>query len=166
MGLDMYLFARKRCYVSSWMDESNGTLKAELPKELDAFKDLDEVKNSLSVTFQADYKVGYWRKANHIHAWFVHNCADDKDECQEIYLELEDLEKLQSICAQVLQDHSKAEELLPTQSGFFFGGTEYDEFYFKDVEKTLEILNAAVKFLEERAKVDDYSWGMYYQASW
>ena len=37
-------------------------------------------------------------------------------------------------CKAVLEDHSKAEELLPTRAGFFFGSTEYDDWYFGDVE--------------------------------
>ena len=39
------------------------------------------------------------------------------------------------MCNQVLKDHSKAEELLPTMSGFFFGSTDYDDYYYKDVEE-------------------------------
>lgn len=38
-------------------------------------------------------------------------------------------------CNKVLADHSKAEELLPTMDGFFFGSTEYDDYYFDDVEE-------------------------------
>ena len=38
----------------------------------------------------------------------------------------------------VLEDHSQAEELLPTVDGFFFGSTEYDEGYFDDVEQVLK----------------------------
>lgn len=166
MGLDMYIYARKNCFVSSWIDESKGQIKCELPKELDAFKDLDEVKNSLSIDFNVDYKIGYWRKANHIHKWFVDNCADGRDECQIIWLDKADLEKLRNVCAEVMQDHSKAEQLLPTCDGFFFGGTEYDEYYFNDIDKAMKILDACIKFLEEKEKAEDYSWRLYYQASW
>ncbi len=41
--------------------------------------------------------------------------------------------KLLEVCKQVAADPSKAEELLPTQSGFFFGGTEYDEYYMNSI---------------------------------
>jgi hypothetical protein len=34
----------------------------------------------------------------------------------------------------VLENPKKAHELLPTRAGFFFGSTDYDEWYFKDVE--------------------------------
>jgi hypothetical protein len=33
-----------------------------------------------------------------------------------------------------------ASELLPSQSGFFFGNTEYDEYYFGDLIQTIEII--------------------------
>ena len=49
----------------------------------------------------------------------------------------------------------KAEELLPCTSGFFFGGVEYDEWYFKDLEDTIAIINS----LNEEG---DY----YYKSSW
>lgn len=40
----------------------------------------------------------------------------------------------------VIADASVAEELLPSRSGFFFGGTEYDEWYLKDLEYTVATL--------------------------
>ena len=33
-----------------------------------------------------------------------------------------------------------AEELLPSRGGFFFGSTEYDEYYMQDIEDTIEII--------------------------
>ena len=166
MGLDMYIYARKNCFVSSWIDESKGQIKCELPKELDAFKDLDEVKNSLSINFNIDYKIGYWRKANHIHKWFVDNCGDGVDECQDMYVSKEDLENLLKVCNEVLAEHGDAEKKLPTQSGFFFGGTEYDEYYFNEVKYTKEVCEKAIQFLDERTKAKDYLWSIHYQASW
>lgn len=43
-------------------------------------------------------------------------------------------------CKRVLEDHSLASELLPTQSGFFFGSTDYDKWYYNDVEDVLKQL--------------------------
>lgn len=37
----------------------------------------------------------------------------------------------------VLENPSVAEELMPTQSGFFFGSTLYNEFYVEDLEETI-----------------------------
>lgn len=47
---------------------------------------------------------------------------------------------LLSRCNEVLNDHSKASELLPTCAGFFFGSTDYDEWYFIDVKKVKEYI--------------------------
>lgn len=55
-----------------------------------------------------------------------------------------------------VEDSSVAEELLPTASGFFFGGTEYDQYYIEDVKHTVEVLETALK------ESGDY----YYSASW
>ena len=39
-----------------------------------------------------------------------------------------------------IKDATKCKELLPTQSGFFFGSLNYDEFYAKDIDLTIEQL--------------------------
>lgn len=39
-------------------------------------------------------EIGYWRKANAIHGWFVRNCAEGVDECQPIAVSREQLEAL------------------------------------------------------------------------
>lgn len=51
------------------------------------------------------------------------------------YIRKEDAEDLLKRCEQVLKDHDKCKELLPTMSGFFFGSTAYDDYYFSDVEE-------------------------------
>lgn len=67
------------------------------------------------------------------------------------------LKELLRRCKAVLANHSKAVELLPTQSGFFFGGTEYDQWYFSDLEQTVKIIEPLIKDDE-----NEYS----YRASW
>lgn len=39
-------------------------------------------------------EIGYWRKANAIHGWFVRNCADGVDERQPIKVSREDITAL------------------------------------------------------------------------
>jgi hypothetical protein len=39
-----------------------------------------------------------------------------------------------------IKDPSVARELLPTGSGFFFGGTDYDEYYYNDLVETQKML--------------------------
>jgi hypothetical protein len=52
----------------------------------------------------------------------------------------------------------RAPELLPPQSGFFFGGTEYDEYYFQDLEKTRKMI--------EDVLAEPEGGDFYYQSSW
>jgi hypothetical protein len=39
-----------------------------------------------------------------------------------------------------IENPGLAEELLPTQDGFFFGGTNYDQWYMRDITDTIDIL--------------------------
>jgi len=176
MGLDMYLFVREREYVSKHYSSGGTKLKLKYPKELlevfDNFRDEnysdEKVWDDRSVSRSTDYKIGYWRKANHIHNWFVTHCAEGVDECQEIYVSFNELEDLYNACDAVMKDHSKASELLPTQSGFFFGGTDYDDYYFQDIQDTMEILEKTLKFLhnQEHKKNNRKDFQIIYQASW
>jgi hypothetical protein len=85
---------------------------------------------------EVSWSVLYWRKANAIHRWFVDNAQNGVDDCGEYLTHSEVLVGLVTLCRQVLADHSLASDLLPTQSGFFFGDTEYDEWYFEDLRRT------------------------------
>lgn len=89
-------------------------------------------------------EIGYWRKANAIHKWFVDNVQDGIDDCKNYFVDPSQLEELRELCQEVLDNHEKAKELLPTQSGFFFGPTEYDEWYFNDLRDTIEIIDWAL----------------------
>lgn len=51
----------------------------------------------------------------------------------------------------VLEDTSVARSLLPTQDGFFFGGTEYDQWYWEDLEYTRDQL---ARILDSMEKVE------------
>ncbi len=151
MGLDMYL--TKRTYVKNW--------DFMLPEELHK---ITVTKNGESVEHIQSERIshvieemGYWRKANAIHNWFVENVQDGVDECQLSYVPREKLKELLGLVKEILADHSKSEKLLPTTSGFFFGSTEYDEYYFEDLDLTKEIIETALK---------DYDGDFYYQSSW
>lgn len=150
MGLDMYL--EKRTYVKQW-DHQSAEEKHEVvvtkggqPTNIDPKK----VKYIIE-------EAGYWRKANQIHRWFVENVQNGVDNCGDYYVGSEKLAELLELCKKVKADHSLAEELLPSASGFFFGGTEYDEWYFNDIDNTITILEECLE--DERG---DY----YYSSSW
>lgn len=116
MGLDMYLFRRKK------------------------LRENDEEYNNLVMESQKE--VMYWRKANQVRQWFVdHTELEVNDNCRDILVSKETLEQLRNDCATVLTNHSKSTELMPTSSGFFFGGTEYDEWYYLDLKNTVEAVD-------------------------
>jgi hypothetical protein len=66
--------------------------------------------------------------------------------------------ELRDLCKLALKEKDKAEALLPTQSGFFFGSTEFDEWYWQDVTSTIEIIDKCLKM--------DDTWSFKYQSSW
>jgi hypothetical protein len=138
MGLDMYLY--KRTYVKNWefMDESQ---KHRISIEKDG-KVREDIKPE-RITYITE-EVAYWRKFNALHAWFVENCQDGIDNCKEHYVSKQQLEELLSTLKEIDSSNeiSTAEKNLPTQSGFFFGGTEYDEYYFEEVKETIETLES------------------------
>lgn len=102
-------------------------------------------------------EVAYWRKFNALHKWFVDNCQNGIDECQYSEVTQEHLAKLQEIFQNLTNEN--CEELLPTQSGFFFGSTEYDHWYWNDVEETKNVLNQLKEFDWENEK-------LVYHSSW
>jgi hypothetical protein len=151
MGLDMYL--NKKTYVKQW-DHQSPEEKYEVVVTKGG-KPVEAIKASRVKYIEEE--VGYWRKANQIHKWFVDNIQDGVDNCGDYYVDKSDLETLLDICKKVKADHSLAESLLPSASGFFFGGTDYDEWYYNDIDNTISILEEALE--------DGHS-DYYYTSSW
>lgn len=96
----------------------------------------------------------YWRKANSVHSWFVENCQGGIDECQETPIHVEQLAHLRSTCVEALDAYedgeiARAEQIMTPESGFFFGGTEVDEWWARDMQETIDqidrCINAAIK---------------------
>lgn len=145
MGLDMYLSAKR--YM--WYNET------ELKDQVGDPLALPEGIQVEGVTVKA----AYWRKANQIHLWFVNNVQEGKDDCGAYYVSRNQLLELIGLCKQIQADEKRAEELLPSRSGFFFGSTEYDEYYMHDI-------NSTVIQLERALTLDEMQWTFEYQSSW
>jgi hypothetical protein len=169
MGLDMYLSASLRTYKSYGKEKENKIRPA-------IRKALPEIFDSGNIEYiEIKFEAGYWRKANHIHKWFVDNVQDGEDDCREYCVSREQLQKLKQECQKILsiidkkkedinvigvpnQAKKEIETILPTQEGFFFGGTEYDEWYIKDTKETIEIIDKCLKLPQE--------WSFDYHSSW
>lgn len=149
MGLDMYLINKK--YIGANYEHNKITGKIEL------FQDGKLININLDRVTYIEEEIGSWRKSNAIHNWFVDNVQDGEDNCEYHYVSDEKLEELLNIVNQILNDHDLAEVLLPTQNGFFFGSTDYDDWYFEDLKDTKEILEKALK--------EEYG-DIYYLSSW
>ena len=183
----------------------NGTFKEWCGREEEPSKEyIDFYAPFYTITYydwdkehQYPYKsiteeVGYWRKANQIHSFFVDKVQDGEDDCDyhhEVTKEV--LEELLDTCETVLascelvngkinngyrfengkeipimedgkyiKDPSVAMELLPTISGFFFGGTDYDEYYVDDIKNTIDIITKVLETTDFEKEM------VYYVSSW
>lgn len=146
MGLDMYLTAHR--YLSIYDKEGKKTQEkiAKLFPEITLKPE--------TIIFEAMY----WRKANMIHKWFVENVQAGDDNCEMRYVTREKLEELYKLVAETLK--SKDSKLLPTTEGFFFGGTDYDEYYWEELERTKKELRLLLD--NEALKPFDF----HYRSSW
>ena len=178
MGLDMYLDVKH--HVSKYQD---------IEKAIAVRKLFNIPPSGNLESVDVSFEVAYWRKANHIHKWFIDNCADGKDDCSAVFVSRDKLRELLGIVRQVLgstelvpakvvngysfgadgvrnavledghimADASVAVDLLPCESGFFFGSTSYDQWYWSDLKYTEEVLAKVLKY-------EDCSFE--YRASW
>lgn len=141
----MYLSSSEYVSRNDWGRDENGDI-LDTPNEafnaiVEALKLQDVIDKTRFAGINIDVPMGYWRKSNQIHNWFVDNVQDGNDDCNTYYVSCEQLETLKGLCEQVLAHKSLAEDLLPTGAGFFFGSTTYDEYYYGDLQKTIEIIN-------------------------
>lgn len=186
MGLDMYL--SKKTYVKNW--EHNGPEnqhKITVKKGNKIRKDIKPERISYITE-----EVAYWRKFNALHGWFVNECADGVDECQDIYVPMDKMEQLLSTLKEVksvldkskktvkvLQDwngkdyevstydcEDEIKDLLPPTQGFFFGGYEVDDWYKQDVENTINTIEELIEEANGDNEYGLFGGEFYYRASW
>ena len=146
----MYLTARR--YVSEFSDKELCT-------------NLNKVAEGVRKGYEIQYitvEAMYWRKANAIHQWFVENVQNGVDDCQVHPVTSKQLRKLISTIEDVLENKVNPAEALPSSTGFFFGSSEYNEWYFDDLKRTREGLT---KLLDDLGD-NDWTWLYYYQSSW
>jgi hypothetical protein len=174
MGLDMYLYASK--YIT---DES--------VEEINKLANTNNLPTpDWSKSISVEKTVGYWRKANAIHGWFVNKVGNGVDECQVMYLDREPLEQLRQDCIVALANPSREykienqkvfyllcdylnsletpidpatyENPVPPTDGFFFGSSELTDYYYYQLEYTIDLITSLLEL--------DHNYSFHYQASW
>ena len=174
MGLDMYLYANK------YLNNEN----VDQIKKLAGTNNLPNQNGTESIYIRQ--LVGYWRKVNAVHGWFINKIASGVDECQELYISREQLEQLRQDCIVALANPERNYEIenqkvfyqlcdylnkletpinlanynnpVPPVEGFFFGGNELSDYYFSQLEYTIDLITNLLEL------DDDFSF--HYQASW
>jgi hypothetical protein len=165
MGLDMYLHAKKYVEKVNWQAlQNNDELSYDSPEAVfPLWNNIVETAGMKDVAVDiygvhVEVTCAYWRKANQIHAWFVKNVQGGEDNCGEYYVSHEKLKSLLDLVNKALAERDP--NLLPPQAGFFFGGTDIDEWYWQDLKNTKAKLDR-VFALPEMSKLS-----FYYTSSW
>ena len=111
--------------------------------------DLPELEELVKKNVDGYYEPydAYFRKVNFLFAYYQ-NIGKMVDEYYA-FTDKDDIDDIISRCERVLKDHALANELLPTQSGFFFGSTDFDQWYFDDVKDCLRQMKKYRKLLKE-----------------
>ena len=120
-----------------------------------------------------------WRKANQIHRWIIDNSEETLEEERTTIISMGKLKELLEIINDIIHltpkekmcirlqngldfNVEKAQKLLPTCSGFFYGGTEYDEWYLEQLIETKEFLEKIIN----NDKLGNLDRKLKYIASW
>ena len=127
-----------------------------------AVLDFPELEEKLQKEIEMSYLEydAYFRKVNFLFAYYQ-NRGKMVDECFAL-TDADDIDDIISRCERILAakkgnewlDNDEtveqfADSLLPTQSGFFFGNTEYDKWYFNDVKDCLNQMRKYRKLLTD-----------------
>ena len=99
----------------------------------------------------------YYRKVNFLYAFFP------PVEHEMAWIEKSDAQSLVDRCDEVLaldkDNLQEADDILPTQSGFFFGSTDYDKWYISDVKQVRREFKKYLKnWAEDEVAIIAYSW--------
>lgn len=112
--------------------------------------DLPELEKVVESEIEMSYEEydAYFRKVNFLFYYFDQITKTMHDQWFA-FVTPEDVDDIIDRCERVLKNHRLAHELLPTQSGFFFGSTDYDDWYFLDVKDCLKQMKKYRKLLKD-----------------
>jgi hypothetical protein len=186
MGLDMYLTAEKRLstksckerklityleldpenkhehgrYLSNYSEESKPT--RDFINNVPMYGKVGDINYIYfeDGNWRVQAEAGYWRKANHIHRWFVRHVQNGIDDCGTYALTVEHLTQLYNDVCDVLSNKANPEDRLPTVSGFFFGNNGYDDYYFRQLKYTKKLIKKLMRPSVLK------NWQLSYNSSW
>jgi len=160
MGLDMYLQRSKEMSKKAFADAQDNILSGVI----------------------------YWRKVNAIHKFFCDNGSLAADGTEQVGYYLVEKQKILNLIERIdaiISDKPKqeqikywsieqgkeisetvdyklnitlAEELLPTESGFFFGDTDYNYWYYIDLDRTSKMLKKELASVPNQQVWFYYAW--------
>lgn len=145
MGLDMYFYERH--WLEPQKNKRGNLVKPSfsIPTQM-----YGKGRKRFEHVSYITCKVGYFRKANAIHKYFLDRCgySDSFDDVngRDLFPSVVDILELKEICLQLLGLTGKkfkemAKELLPTAEGFFWGSLEYDRWYRRDLREFVKMVN-------------------------
>jgi hypothetical protein len=160
MGLDMYLDRVTMFYDTSNEDARDAAVMPVNVKN-------DRVK---SIT----ESMIYWRKANHIHRWFVNNVQNGEDNCGTYLVNRDDISSLLAAVTVALDAKDKSPSLgaeraltlLPPASGFLFGSTDLDERYWSVLDRTKKELEDLLAEMDLTDPKGNFYQHYTYSSSW
>jgi hypothetical protein len=135
----MYLEASKHIPKVDWAHTSRD--KMAVNPQFALVATASKMDNVATDIYGATIEVvcAYWRKANAIHGWFVKNVQKGVDDCGNYDVGIDKLKELKALCQKTLEE--KNPSLLPPTEGFFFGGTDIDQWYWESITDTITQLD-------------------------
>ena len=177
----MYLTAKKYFWTKNYKTGRQDKTAEAIIKLFPELKD-----NKLDYVI---FQVGYWRKANQIHKWFVDNIQEGEDDCREYYVDRDKLKELLKICKKILDkcklkdgvvtngySFKDGERVANKEKGKVMTNPKYAEsllpseqgFFFGSYDYDqwyYQDIEDTVKIIEKVLKLPD-GWDIKYSASW
>jgi hypothetical protein len=159
MGLDMYIFkVKKTKHTIDELHELDREPNPNDPKIVE-FLPLDQpYPDTFKDYYTIFHQVAYWRKFNALHNWFVTHVQVGIDNCAHYELDKDVLIDLLETLLNTKSENDPS-EMMPV-SGFFFGSTDVDEYYWEHIEKAIDEISNLI---------DNTNWDkerLFYTSSW